>query len=133
APERFAAFVGIAAAPDFTLNMRAEMDDAARAEMAETGRWSRPSDYSDDPYVITRKLLDDGDRNLVMTAPLALPCPVHLLQGTEDEAVPTAVALNLLDHLEAPDVRLTLVQGADHRFSEERELALLVKTVEEIA
>ena len=133
APERLAAFIGIAAAPDFTRSMRAEMDDAAQAEMEETGRWSRPSDYSDDPYVITKRLLDDGDRNLVMTSPLSLPCPVHLLQGTEDEAVPTSVALNLLGHLEAPDVRLTLVQGADHRFSEERELALLAKTVEEIA
>ena len=132
APARLAAFIGIAAAPDFTLSMRAEMDDAARAEMAETGRWSRPSDYSEDPYVITAKLLDDGDANLVMNAPLRLPRPVHLLQGTEDEAVPTEVALRLLAHLQAPDVRLTLVQGADHRFSEPRELDLLVRTVEEI-
>lgn len=133
APGRLAGFVGIAAAPDFTRSMRAEMDDAARAEMAKTGRWSRPSDYSDDPYVITERLLDDGDANLVTTSPLSLPCPAHLLQGTADEAVPTATALNLLAHLEAPDVRLTLVQGADHRFSEARELELLAKTVEEIA
>lgn len=133
APGRLAGFVGVAAAPDFTPKMRAEMDARARAEMAETGRWSRPSDYSDEPYVITRRLLEDGDANLVMTSPLRLLCPVHLLQGTADEDVPVSVALGLLDHLVAPDVRLTLVQGADHRFSGERELALLERTVEEIA
>ena len=132
AAHRMAGFVGIAAAPDFTPGMRAEMDEAAQAEMERTGRWSRPSDYSEEPYVITRRLLDDGDRNLVMTAPLMLPCPVRLLQGTADEDVPVSVALGLVDHLQAPDVRLTLVKGADHRFSGERELALLVETVEGI-
>lgn len=133
APERMAGFVGVAAAPDFTPRMREEMDDAARAEMAATGRWSRPSAYSDDPYVITARLLDDGDANLVMTSPLALPCPVRLLQGTADEDVPVSVALGMVAHIEAPDLRLTLAQGVDHRFSGDRELALIEATVEEIA
>ena len=132
APERIAGFVGIAAAPDFTLSMRAEMADDARRQMAETGRWSRPSDYSDDPYVITRRLLDDGDANLVMNAPLRFDFPVRLLQGTADADVPVSVAEGLLAHIEAPDLSLTLVKGADHRFSGEGELDLLVRTIEAI-
>ncbi len=132
-PERIAALVGIAAAPDFTLSMRAGMDAAAQAEMAATGRWARPSEYSDDPYVITQRLLDDGDANLVLTAPLRVAHPVHLLQGTLDEDVPVAVAQRLFDHVEGPDTRLTLVKGADHRFSGAREIALLIRTVEAIA
>ena len=68
-----------------------------------------------------------------MTTPLALPCPVRLLQGTADEDVPVSVALGMVAHIAAPDLRLTLAQGVDHRFSGERELALIEATVEEIA
>lgn len=130
APERVAAFIGVAAAPDFTLEMEAEMDDAARAEMAETGVWLRPSDYSDDPYPIAKRLIEDGARNLIFDRPLAVNFPIRLLQGTADEAVSVDVALRILDHVEGPDLRLTLVKGADHRFSEPRELAMLIAAVE---
>lgn len=131
-PERVAGFVGVAAAPDFTVSMAGEMDDAARAEMAETGRCARPSDYSDEPYVITRRLLEDGARNLVLASPLAVGFPVRLLQGTADADVPVSVATRLLAHVEASDARLTLVKGADHRFSAPRDLALLTETVERL-
>ena len=133
APERLAGFIGIAAAPDFTAEMEASMDEAARAEMARTGRWLRPSAYSDDPYPITRRLIEDGARRFVLGAPLRLPCPVRLFQGTADADVPASVALRLLDHLESPDARLLLVKGADHRFSGARELSLLIGAVAEIA
>lgn len=132
APERVAAFVGIAAAPDFTAEMAAAMDEAARAEMAETGRWLRPSAYSDEPYPITRRLIEDGAARFVLNAPLRLPFPVRLFQGTADEDVPVSVALRLLDHLESPDARLTLVKGADHRFSGPAELALLTGALDEL-
>jgi alpha-beta hydrolase superfamily lysophospholipase len=61
-----------------------------------------------------------------------MPWPVRLLQGTEDEAVSRATALRLLDHIEGPDVRLSLVKGADHRFSSEACLALIETAVAEV-
>ncbi|QIE56933.1 alpha/beta hydrolase [Pikeienuella piscinae] len=131
APARVAALVGVAAAPDFTVEMAASMNEAARAEMAATGLWRRPSAYSDDPYPITRKLIEDGARNLVLDAPLRVGFPVRLLQGTADEDVSVDVAMRLLGHVEGPDTRLTLVKGADHRFSGAREIDLLIATVEE--
>jgi pimeloyl-ACP methyl ester carboxylesterase len=66
----------------------------------------------------------------VLRAPLALPFPVRLLQGTADTDVPDSVALRLLDHIDCPDARLTLVKDADHRFSGPRELALIGKTLQ---
>ncbi|MFV0491243.1 MAG: alpha/beta fold hydrolase [Pseudorhodobacter sp.] len=131
-PQRVAGLVGIAAAPDFTLSMEAEMSEAQRREMAETGRVERPSDYSDDPYIITRRLIEDGRRQLVLDQPLNLPFPVRLLQGTADTDVPPSVALRLLEHIDAPDLRLTLVKGADHRFSTPECLALISDAVAEI-
>ena len=86
----------------------------------------------DDAYVITRRLIEEGRQSLVLRAPMALPMPVRFLQGTADEDVEMSVALRLLDHAEGPDMRLTLVDGADHRFSDDECLALIVSSVEEV-
>lgn len=133
APERVAGLVGIAAAPDFTEDgMWARFSEAERRRLLDEGRIAQPSEYSDEPTVITRHLIEDGRRNLVLISELRLPVPVRLLQGTADADVPFHWALRLLGHLESPDARLTLVKGADHRFSGGRELGIIGATLEEI-
>jgi pimeloyl-ACP methyl ester carboxylesterase len=133
APARFAALIGVAAAPDFTKEgMEAGFDEAQRREMAETGRVLLPSEYSDEPYVITQRLIEDGREHLVLEEPVSLPMPVRLLQGTADADVPAEWALRLLEHAEGPDIRLTLVKGADHRFSGPRELGILADALDEV-
>ena len=96
------------------------------------GQIAQPSDYSDAPYVFTRRLIEDGRMQQVLTAPLHLPFPVRLLQGTADTDVPPAVALRLLDHAMGGDIRLTLVKGADHRFSTPECLAMVTMAVADI-
>ena len=91
-------------------------DDQRRALMEE-GQVALPSGYSDEPYIITRRLIEEGRGRLVLRAPLSLPMPVRMLQGTADADVSIDVALRLLDHAQGGDIRLTLVKGADHRFS----------------
>ena len=132
-PGRVAGLVGIAAAPDFTEDsMWAGFSAAQRAELATRGQVDLPSDYSDDPYVITRRLIEDGRQHLVLRDPLPLRFPVRLLQGTADTDVPPSVAVRLLDHADSPDLRLTLVKGADHRFSTPDCLALIESAVEDV-
>jgi pimeloyl-ACP methyl ester carboxylesterase len=131
--DRVAGLVGIAAAPDFTETMwEEEFSLAERARLMAEGVVLRPSDYSDEPYPITRRLIEDGRANLVLDGPLHLPMPVRLLQGTADTDVTPAVALRLLDHVSSSDLRLTLVRDADHRFSTPACLALIVETVVEV-
>lgn len=131
-PEKIAGMVTIAAAPDFTEDsMWAGFNDAQRAELMEKGRIALPSEY-DDPYIITRRLIEEGRDSLVLRDPLRLPFPVRFLQGTADVDVDMSVALRLLDHAEGPDMRLTLVDGADHRFSDPDCLALIETAVEEV-
>jgi pimeloyl-ACP methyl ester carboxylesterase len=111
-PERVAALVGIAAAPDFTEDsMWAGFSAAQRDELAATERVVLPSEYDPAGYVITRRLIEEGRGRLVLRSPLDLPFPVRLLQGTADADVPQAVALRLLAHATGPDIRLTLVKG----------------------
>lgn len=132
-PERVAGLLGIAAAPDFTEDsMWAGFSDSQKLALTTSGQLDLPSDYSDAPYVITRKLIEDGRQRLVLREPLPLPMPVRLLQGTADTDVPPAVALRLMDHAESPDLRLTLVKGADHRFSTPDCLALIEAALEDV-
>lgn len=128
-PERVAALVGIAAAPDFTARMWAAMDPDARTRLEATGRLEVASEYAPEPYVFTRRLFEDGARQSVLETPLHLAVPVRLLQGTEDTDVPVDAQMALFTHLQAEDSRLILVRGADHRFSDPACLALLADTV----
>jgi pimeloyl-ACP methyl ester carboxylesterase len=132
-PHRLAGLVTIAAAPDFTeRGFWAGFDAQQREALMRAGRLELPSDYADQPYVITRQLIEDGRQNLVMDQPLRLDCPVRLLQGTADADVPMSWALDLLAHLDAGDLRLTLVKGADHRFSTPECLRMIEEAVEDL-
>ncbi|MEO8243440.1 MAG: alpha/beta hydrolase [bacterium] len=132
-PDRVAGLVGIAAAPDFTEDsMWAGFSASERAELMAKGQIATPSDYSPDHYVITRRLIEEGRQRLVLRTPLDLPFPVRLLQGSADVDVPAAVALRLFDHVTCPDLRLTLVKAADHRFSSDACLGLIVAAVEDV-
>ncbi|MDO5370737.1 alpha/beta fold hydrolase [Paracoccus sp. (in: a-proteobacteria)] len=131
-PERWAGLVTIAAAPDFTARMQAEFTDADRVALASEGRITRPSDYGED-YVFSRRLFDQGGQNSIFGQPLRLPMPLRLLQGTADADVPMDDALRLLSHAEGPDIRLTLVKDADHRFSGPRELRMVREAVADVA
>ncbi len=131
-PHRIAGLVTIAAAPDFTEDLMWKgWNDASRARLMAEGVVHEPSDYGD-PYPITRRLIEDGRRNLVLRGPLELPFPVRMLQGSADTDVPQAHALRLFDHASGPDIRLTLVRGADHRFSPPDCLSLIAAAVTEV-
>jgi len=133
-PGKVHALVGVAAAPDFTEDsMWESFDEGQRETLLRNGRVELPSEYDDGPYIITRKLIEDGRNQLVLRAPLLLPFSVRLLQGTSDEDVDVSVALRLLEHADGDDIRLTLVKDADHRFSTPECLAMIVSAIEEVS
>ena len=132
-PDRIAGMVTIAAAPDFTEDgYWASFTEAEKAALDRVGHVERPSDYME-PYIITKRLIDDGRQHLVLRTPLALPFPVRCLQGTADTAVSIETALRLLEHADCPDMRLTLVKDADHRFSDEMCLGMIEAAVAELS
>lgn len=132
-PERVAGLVTIAAAPDFTEDsMWAGFDATQRARMAEVGQLLLPSDYGD-PYPITRHLIEEGRDNLVLRDPLHLPFPVRFLQGSADKDVDKSVAITLLDHATGPNMRLSIVKDADHRFSDPACLDLITAAIDEVS
>lgn len=131
-PGRVAGLVGIAAAPDFTELIWQEMTEDQRETLLRDGVIHAPSDYSEEPTPITSRLIEEGRQHLLLDAGVALDCPVRLLHGLADEDVKPAIGMRLIEAIEGDDVRLTLVKGADHRFSSERELALIGRELEEL-
>ena len=131
-PGRVAGLVTIAAAPDFTeRGFWAGFSPSQREALMRDGRVALPSEYGE-PLVLTRRLIEDGRDQLVLNQPLSLPFPARMLQGTADADVPVSWAMDLLDHASGEDLRLTLVKGADHRFSSPDCLDLIVATIEEV-
>ncbi|AZV78809.1 alpha/beta hydrolase [Parasedimentitalea marina] len=131
-PERIHGLVTVAAAPDFTEDgYWASFTDAQKQALEELGHVELPSDYME-PYIISKRMIEDGRNNLVLRSDLSLPFPVRCLQGTADTAVSTETALRLVDHVACDDMRLTLVKGADHRFSDAACLALIEEAVVEV-
>jgi len=124
-PAKVAGLVTVAAAPDFTEDgYWAQFSDAEREMLLRDGQIEVPSDYGD-PYVITKRLIEDGRQHLVLRDPLPLEMPTRLLHGTEDTVVPLSRATTLLSHVSGDDIRLVVLKGGDHSLSSPDGLALL--------
>jgi pimeloyl-ACP methyl ester carboxylesterase len=130
-PHRVAGLVGVAPAADFTETlMWPAFSGAERETLEREGVLYQPSQYGDEPYAITMGLIEEARQHLVLGGPLAVSCPVRLLQGLEDPDVPWRHPLKLMEALASDDVTLTLVKGGDHRLSEPADIARLCDTVE---
>jgi pimeloyl-ACP methyl ester carboxylesterase len=128
-PDRVAALIGIAAAPDFTEALIWQaMSFEQRATLMRNGILEQPSRYGD-PDPITRALIEDGRTRLLLNAPIALDCPVRLLHGQDDPDVPWEMALRIAEQVTSRDVQVMLVKDGDHRLSRPQDLALLRRTL----
>ena len=131
-PERVAAMVLVAPAPDFTEKlMTPEIPPHGHGDLAANGVWMRPSEYGD-PYPITRALLEDGARwSILGSEPVPIEVPVRILQGGEDPDVPWRHALELAQAIKGRDVTFTLIKDGDHRLSRPQDIARLLAAVSE--
>jgi len=130
---RVAGLLLLAPAPDFTSELvEPQLSDAQRRALDEKGYFEEPSGYSDQPYIYTKALIEDGRRNSVLKGTIDTHCPVHILQGMEDPDVPYSHALRLVEHLPADDVTLSLIRDGDHRLSRPQDIAMLVRTLESL-
>lgn len=127
---RLAGLVLIAPATDMTHElMLPGMDVQEKAALLRDGVLLQPSQYSAEPYPITKALIEDGERHLLFGRSIETGCPVAILQGGRDPDVPQAHALRLVEHLLHDEVSLTLVPDGDHRLSRPEDLHLLKRTV----
>lgn len=124
--DRLKAFIGIAAAPDFTdWVWNHEMTEDARALCAKQGYIAAA-----DGEIFTHKLFTDGAQHLVLDKPLTLNCPVTLLHGKLDDVVPYSVAEKLATHITSPTpVKTIFIDDGDHRLARDADLQILANAL----
>jgi len=132
---RVQALVLIAPAVDMTEDlMRTQFSPAELHDLHAKGRVEQPSDYADEPYILTEKLISDGAKHLLFgKGSIVTGCPVTILQGGEDTDVPAEHALKLLSHITQDPVTFTLVPDGDHRLSRDQDLAQLCEIVRRLS
>lgn len=130
-PERLAALVLVAPAPDFAhALMWPRLPDAAREAILRDGVWTDTAAF-DGPCDLTRNFFDEARAWTLLDGPVEIPVPVRILQGARDEDVPWRHALALAEAITGQDVVFTLVKDGDHRLSRPQDLARLAATVAE--
>ena len=122
----------IAPAVDFTEElMWKKFSPEVQRQIETEGSWQRPSQYSEAPYPITRGLIEEGRKHLLLGGLIETGCPVRILQGVQDPDVPWQHAVELSSRLARDDVVLTLVKDGDHRLSRPEDIERLIAAVAE--
>lgn len=132
-PQKVAALIGIASAPDFTEHL---LLDTFSPEQMETlrnkGSVEVPNCYDEAPYIITYDLIAESGEHLVLDDEINITCPVHLIHGLQDEDVPWEFSVTLNEKLKSKNVRTTLVDDGDHRMSSDKHIRIITKTLDKM-
>jgi len=128
--DKIRGLVTVAAAADFTERcIWQRLSENDRKKLMEEGVYHAPSCYGNDPYPITRVLVEEGRNHLLLDAPIALDIPVRMLHGMRDADVPWQTSQTILEILHSDDVELHLIKNGCHRLSEPDQLALMCHMV----
>ncbi len=130
---RLAGMLLLAPAPDFTSELvEPALTDSERQALATQGYFEEVSEYSPEPNIYTRDLIEDGRANRVLSGIIDTRCPVHIIQGMADPDVPHTHALRLVEHLPADDVTLSLVKDGDHRLSRPQDIEMILSAAQSL-
>lgn len=130
--ERVKALLLIAPAWDMTEElMWKRFPEQTRREIIEKGFCRQPSAYAE-PYVISRKLIEDGRNHLLARRPFDPGRPVTIVQGLKDVDVPAEHTRELMTFLEGDNVKLIEVPDAEHRLSRPQDIDLLFSELKKL-
>ena len=132
-PNRVAALIGIAAAPDFTEDLIWQpLDASSQSAFKADGQIAMENPYVNEPVIYPYHLIEDGRQHLRLRGPLSIKQPVRLLHGINDTEVPWQTAVTLANRLQSNDVLLHFDKAATHRFSEPTQLQSLQVILEQL-
>lgn len=125
-PDRVAALVGIAAAPDFT---EWGFPDHLKQRLTAGETLRRPLPDGSE-QVTTSGFWLSGQAMRLLEREIAVDCPVRLVHGDRDEDVPLDVAFRLKEAVRSADVQVLVLKGGGHRLSAPHEIRAILRAVE---
>jgi pimeloyl-ACP methyl ester carboxylesterase len=129
---RIKGLVLIAPAWDMTEElMWKRFGEEARQAIIDKGLYQQPSAYGA-PYPITRRLIEDGRKNLLARVPFDPGRPIVILQGLQDPDVPAEHTRELTRFLTGGHVKLIEIPDGEHRLSRPQDLALLFDAIDSL-
>lgn len=132
-PGRVIAMILIAPAADFTERlMWPGFSAEQQAQLMTEGRLELPSEYSPEPTIITRRMIEDGRQNLVMDSDIAFDGQVWILQGAMDPDVPVAHVHALAALMPRAKLNMQVIFDGDHRLSRPQDLKTLVEAADDL-
>lgn len=132
-PDQLTGLVGLAAAPDFTREIEEALSESQKEEMAEKGFISVPNNYSDEPYIFTSALIEDGRQNFFLERDdYNFSFPVRLIQGMKDTDVAWQTAYRIQNVVDG-DIKVLPVEEGDHRLSRIQDLVLIDEQVRNLS
>ncbi|MEM6781659.1 MAG: alpha/beta hydrolase [Pseudomonadota bacterium] len=133
-PDSVTGYVGIAAAPDFTDDMyNNRMNEEQRTLLNEQGHIDVPNEYSDEPYRISKALIDDGQSNRLLSNGIDMNMPVRLVQGMQDADVEWQHSHRIKNAMTGDDVEVLLIKDGDHRLSRPQDLEIIDDSVKAVS
>lgn len=130
-PDLIHGFIGIAAAPDFTRKIYAQLDDGHLNQLKNKGYIEEDSGY-EEPYIFTQALFEDGEHQSVMDRPIEFDGKVHLLQGKQDTSVDWHVP-EAIDAVFENTCEITLIDDGDHSLSRPQNLKILQGAIDKMS
>ncbi len=130
-PERVKAVLGLAAAPDFTVDLEDKyLTPEQNKTIQEQGRLEFTND--DFTYVFTKKLMDSGRENQMLNRTINITCPVQLIQGQKDASLDWRKALQISQAVAGNNVVVKLLKYSNHRLGEDSDLEVITRSLDAI-
>ncbi len=126
---RIKGVVGIAAAPDFTKDIEVQLTDQQLEIIKEKGRIEVPNDYSDEPYIFTHDLIEDGRKQSLLGKSYNVSVPIILIQGKLDISVPWKKAIKIKECFNGEEAEIIFIDDGDHRLSRSQDLEIIYQQI----
>lgn len=131
-PERVKAVLGLAAAPDFTIDLEEKYLTKEQNETIQTqGRLEFVNE--DFTYIFTKRLMDSGRENCMLNREINITCPVQLIQGQKDASLDWRKSLQISQSISGNNVIINLLKHSNHRLGSDDDLQVIIRALDTLS